>query len=75
MNKTNSSETKSNDKIVNYYFGSYDGKIYSVPVDISPKSKRVLSKFAFKVSDNSVFFPIIVSFLIIECKGFKVFSD
>lgn len=54
MNKSNSTDSKLEQKIVNYYFGSYDGKIYSVPVDVSPKSKKVLSKFAFKVSDNSL---------------------
>jgi WD40 repeat protein len=52
MDKATTDNVNSSKKIVQFFFGSYDGKIYSIQVDIG--SKRVLSKFAFKVSENSI---------------------
>jgi len=54
MDKTNIENSKSSNKIIQYFFGSYDGKIYFVQVDISPNSRKVISKFGFKVSENSL---------------------
>jgi WD40 repeat protein len=39
-------------KINKFYFGSYEGKIYAVDVDL--KTKQIISSYAFKVSENSL---------------------
>jgi WD40 repeat protein len=40
------------DTILNFYYGSYEGKIFSVDVDL--KTKKISSSMAFKVSENSL---------------------
>jgi WD40 repeat protein len=47
--KTESIEANPN---LNFYFGSYEGKLFSVDVDL--KKKKISSSMAFKVSENSI---------------------
>lgn len=45
-------ETKTSLPVMKMFMGSYDGKVYSLDIDL--KSKKTIGSFAFKVSEHSL---------------------
>jgi WD40 repeat protein len=50
--ESNTTTTNKLQKILKFYFGSYEGKLYALDVDL--KTKKTVSSYAFKVSENSL---------------------